>query len=351
MKMPEIARCAVGVLAIALFCGLYGCSPSGELPDPNAFANAMEDYQAGRDDPAIAGFKRVLESNPKHELAHYQLAIALQDKKKDYLGAIIHYTLYLEFRPKGDKTTEAEDRIKVCKDLLLAEHARKNGNAPVRKAAASDVDKKVSAENTRLKAEVKKLKDGNQRLSATLRKVEPCLDIADKKRAANLRAEVKKVLAEVGEPETKEKPRSLVNPTNTELLDDESGEGLLASQDAKDKIAQMKAEEDSGPAHPSTIKRPPLIVNSSPSPDPKPEPSVARAGTNKDGLNGLPVGDKKPSGPERPATYKVQSGDTLQGLALRFYGSRSKWRDIKEANMATISADDRLKAGQVIKLP
>ena len=351
MKMPEIARCAAGVLAIALFCGLYGCSPSGDLPDPNAFANAMEDYQSGRYDHAIAGFERVLKDNPKHHLAHYQLAVALQDQRKDYLEALVHYRLYLDLRPPDDKTPGADSRIDTCKDMLLAEHARKNGNAPVRKAAASDVDKKVSAENARLKAEVKKLKDGNQRLSATLRKVEPCLDIADKKRAANLRAEVKKVLAEVGESETKEKPRSLVNPTNTELLDDESGEGLLASQDVKDKIAQMTAEEDSGPAQPSTIKKPPLIVSPSPGPDPKSVPSGARVGTTKDGLNGLPGGDKKPSGSERPSTYKVQPHETLSEIAERYYGSRGKWRDIQKANMTTISPDGRVNAGQVIKLP
>ena len=77
----------------------------------------------------------------------------------------------------------------------------------------------------------------------------------------------------------------------------------------------------------------------------------ARAGTNSGGLNGLLGGGKKTSAPERPDTYKVQPGDTLQGIALRFYGSRSKWRDIQKANMATISTDRRVRVGQIIKLP
>jgi hypothetical protein len=37
--------------------------------------------------------------------------------------------------------------------------------------------------------------------------------------------------------------------------------------------------------------------------------------------------------------------------AARFDGSRSKWRDIQKANVITIPADGRVKAGQTIKLP
>ena len=352
MKKPEMIRRAAGALAVALFCGLTGCSPSVEPPDSSLFANAMEDYQAGNYEQAIHGFNRVLKNNPKDHLAHLQLAIALQDKKKDYLGAIIHYSLYLEFRPEDDKTKTAADRMQACKDLLLAEHARQSGNAPVRKAAPSEGDKKLAAENARLTAEVRKLKEGNKKLGATLHKLEPCLDVLDKGRAENLRNEVKKVLAAVGDSETKETRRPLINPTTTQLLDDDSEDGPLASSpEVKAQLAQAKSEEDSGPARPPAIVKPPLIVNSSQSPDPKPVPGGARVGATSGSLNGLLGGGKKPSGSERPDTYKVQPHETLSDIAERFYGARGKWRDIQKANMATIPADGRVKAGQVIKLP
>ncbi len=38
-------------------------------------------------------------------------------------------------------------------------------------------------------------------------------------------------------------------------------------------------------------------------------------------------------------------------IASRFYGSRSKWRDIREANKATIPLNGSVRAGQTIKLP
>lgn len=352
MKMSEITR-SVGALAVALFCGLSGCSPSVEPPNSSLFANAMEDYQSGNYEQAIRGFNHVLTNNPKDHLAHLQLAIALQDKQKDYLGAIIHYSLYLEFRPEDDKTKTAADRMQACKDLLLAEHARQSGNVPVRKAAASDGDKKLAAENARLTAEVQKLRNGNKKLGETLRKLEPCLDVLDKGRAEPLRNEVKKVLAAVGDFETEKEPRRpLINPTTTQLLDDDSDDGpSLSSPEVKAQIAQSKGEVDSGPARPPAIVKPPLIVNSSQSPDPKPVSGGARVGANGGSLNGLLGGGKKPSGPERPDTYKVQPHETLSDIAERFYGARGKWREIQKANMATIPADGRVKAGQVIKLP
>ena len=63
------------------------------------------------------------------------------------------------------------------------------------------------------------------------------------------------------------------------------------------------------------------------------------------------AGEKKPSGPVRPETYVVQEGDTLYAIAKRFYGRLSAWKEIRDANKAVISADNRLRAGDTIKLP
>ena len=54
---------------------------------------------------------------------------------------------------------------------------------------------------------------------------------------------------------------------------------------------------------------------------------------------------------KRPPVYVVQEGDTLYKIALRFYGRKSAWRMIREANKVTIPPDGRVKAGQSIKLP
>ena len=60
---------------------------------------------------------------------------------------------------------------------------------------------------------------------------------------------------------------------------------------------------------------------------------------------------EKSAVPARPDEYEVQDGDTLYGIAKRFYGNISAWKRIRDANKALISTDGRLRTGDVIKLP
>ena len=359
MKTSEIAA----TLAIACLCGLLGCSQAVDTPSSSVRANAMEDYQAGRFDAAIAGFEHVLKSDPKDYLAHFQLATLLQEQRKDYLGAIVHFRLYLDLRPADDKTTLAADRIEECKNMLLGEQTRKKGGAPVQTASAAAAEKKRAEENVSLSREVARLREENKNLRYLMSK----LGEANKGRAPALTAEVRKMLADLRVSDDEEPRKRSIIPTDKELLDDDGDDGpLVSSPEVKDQISKVKREDASGAtsparivkpalpsddlsgaARPPAIKKPPLIVDNSPEPDPKPVPGGARGGA----LDGLLGGGKKSSDAARPSVYVVQPGDNLMNIALRFYGSRSKWRDIQKANMTTIPADGRVKAGQTVKLP
>jgi len=346
MKIPEIAVRTTGALAIICLCGLLGCSQAVDTPSSSVRANAMEDCQAGRYDAALAGFEKVLKSDPKDHLAHFQLATLLQERRKDYLGALVHFRLYLDMRPPDDKTTLAADRIEECKSMLLAEKSLKAGGAPARAAAsaAATADKKRAEENALLSKEVARLRDENKNLRYLLSK----LGESNKGRASLLTPDVKKMLADLRVSEDEEPRRKSIIPTDKELLDDEEDDGpTVTSPEVKDQISKVKREEDSGVTRPPPIKKPPLIVDNSPEPDPKPVPKAARSGA----LDGLLGGGKKSSDAARPSTYVIQPGDNLMSIAMRFYGSRSKWRDIQRANMTTISTDGRVNAGQTIKLP
>jgi nucleoid-associated protein YgaU len=52
-----------------------------------------------------------------------------------------------------------------------------------------------------------------------------------------------------------------------------------------------------------------------------------------------------------PATYTVQSGDTLWGIAAKIYGSANKVAEMRELNGAAIGPNDLLSEGLVLKLP
>jgi LysM repeat protein len=56
-----------------------------------------------------------------------------------------------------------------------------------------------------------------------------------------------------------------------------------------------------------------------------------------------------PSGPHR--TYTVRPGDTLSGIAFRFYGQAIRWRWLYQVNRSQISNPNRIHPGQVLRVP
>ena len=50
-------------------------------------------------------------------------------------------------------------------------------------------------------------------------------------------------------------------------------------------------------------------------------------------------------------TYTVEKGDTLSAIARQFYGKASAWPQIFEANRDQLDDPDRIRPGQVLKIP
>jgi len=58
----------------------------------------------------------------------------------------------------------------------------------------------------------------------------------------------------------------------------------------------------------------------------------------------------KKSSPE-VIRYTVQAGDTFASISKKFYGTKSKWRIIFDANKEQASAPEKLRAGTVLVIP
>lgn len=349
------AMLRIGMLAglLAVACGCDRGPSLSEIEEreraSRLYTNAMDDLQAGRMDAAIKGFERVVLQEPKSYSAHFQLATLLQDVRKDYIAAIAHYRSYLALRPASDKATVAQDRVKLCETLLSAEVLRKAGGSASGKLAAdnekltADRDalgaqvKKLETELAKAKKEIARLETENASKSRLLAKLSEADDVKASKTSA-----VKEALATL-RSERAEVERRHLTPTDAELLDEgdepEPVDRIRTSEDVrklKGELARLDAE-------------------------PVPPQAGAAAGKGKDArakptsLESMlgSAGQKKPKANAggRPETYTVQSGDTLFKISMRFYGSPNKWRAILEANRAVISADARLRAGQVIRLP
>ncbi len=61
--------------------------------------------------------------------------------------------------------------------------------------------------------------------------------------------------------------------------------------------------------------------------------------------------DDQPLAPVGGKTYVVRKGDTLYGLARRFYHDQSRWRDIYNANRAQLASPNQLRVGMKLVIP
>jgi nucleoid-associated protein YgaU len=56
-------------------------------------------------------------------------------------------------------------------------------------------------------------------------------------------------------------------------------------------------------------------------------------------------------GAQQYTTYTVQSGDTLSGISKKFLGNANDYMDIFNANRDQLTDPDKIKPGQVLKIP
>lgn len=77
------------------------------------------------------------------------------------------------------------------------------------------------------------------------------------------------------------------------------------------------------------------------SPNGKPDFSSVRGG----------VASTEAAAPGTEQTYTVANGDTLSHIAKHFYGKASRWQAIFDANRDQLDDPDRIRPGQVLKIP
>jgi len=83
--------------------------------------------------------------------------------------------------------------------------------------------------------------------------------------------------------------------------------------------------------------------------DIKVRPASARAAAGQAAAESSSQPTSAPGGAAN--TYTVQAGDTLSGIAKKFYGNANDYMDIFNANKDQLSDPDKIKPGQVLKIP
>jgi len=295
---------------------------------------AMAEYAAGRLDKSIEAFEKVLKANPGNGSARFQLACLLQDHRKDSLGALCNYREYTALTPNGDKVKIAADRSAACERQLATVLIRKYDLGGT--VAQDEANARLQADKAKLEKELDATKKEMEKLqvdfAALRRENERVRRMVMAGASDDAGSEEVKVKSEEVRTDSVSKGGVVAGkrqmpalPDEKDLLeeDDVGMDRVKMSSDIDNLIAEEKEETSQAAPFGKTVK--PVEVKKAVPQAPPHEP--------------------------RPKTYVVQEGDTLFKLAVRFYGLRSAWTHIRDANKATVSSDGRIKAGQTLKFP
>lgn len=317
-----VAGC-LAVLAVS------GCKPSVAVADARdratpGFARAISLEQVGKFDEAIKQYEQELLDHPRLFSAHLLLALLLHDHRQDYVAAVYHYQQYLKLRPGGEKDQMIEGRVRLAEQLLAAQLLRRVGD--IADTAQARMSAEITSLNTRvttLEGEKGALVDEkgkvSQELQAAQAEVQRLRRLVDNLRLSDAdsmperaKSSVLSRLLSRGDPVSEAEP---------EKLPPLSSDAIAA---AREEAARLAAGGGTGAEARPTAGGQAAI-------------SAAASGT----------------GQRAPAlkTYVVQPGDTLFGIAERYYGDGTQWTKVREANKSRIHADGQVRAGQVLLIP
>jgi len=316
----------VFVLSLALVSGCHRQENTAELDardrENPTMKRALDAEQVGDLNTAIRLYEDVLLDTPRLAEAHMQLAVLLQDYRKDYMGAIYHYRQYQHLRPDNEKKVIIGERVRISEQLLVAQMMSRG-------------DLEISREQQKLAAEVQLL---NQRLSI-----------------------------EAGEKAALSDQKSLLERQVTDLC-----MATNRLQRLVDRL-QLPGPVETAPPPPrekiSTLSRmtPPAPPPSAPAPvahpaaaEHVPETTIMAISQRIDSANtsGARTSESTPTStvetlsvPAGVKSYVAQPGDSVYRIAERFYGDPNQWRRIRDANRDRLGPDNLVHVGQTILIP
>lgn len=387
-----MVRIKMVCMATALAVLISGCGGKSDIAQAEQkergsalYRQAFAAEQAGNLDEAIRLFNKVLIEEPHSFSAHFQLATLLHDHAEDYIGAIYHYKQYLYLRPDSEKSTLAQERIRIAEQLLAPQLLRKVGDSVqgISQAHLLNENDRLNRIITKLEgeksvlleaktttdAELARLKTQNDRLHDILTKMRISDTVSDSgsgvtaKQAAkavrqpdagapDMKTDAKTLRALRAEAEALSAPGGSAGDRKKPLADIPSTEAVLKEVKARFTGGSEKSEPvASAPAATAAAQ--------SPKTEEKPKEKTKEKSEEVDLSSFSMFGkslrkrererESKPKGELR--TYVVQPGDSLFRVSEKFYGDATKWKKIRDANRAGIDPDGRIRAGQIIVIP
>ncbi|WP_415909848.1 Cell division protein CpoB [Oleiharenicola sp. Vm1] len=287
--------------AAALALGLAGCGDDGRQSyateaDEPYYRQAEQMKRAGRQQEALSAYLKVIEKRGDDAPeSHLEAGLVYLHHIRDPIAAIYHFRKYLALRPNSAQAPLVKQRI----DAAIRDFARTLPAQPLETQlqrvdliAAMD---KLKLENDLLKQQIADLQAGR----------EPSAAPADTA------------------PERNVAPSAAPSPANGS-----GGAGSFAlNLDSMPTVRTRSAPSRAEPTPPVVTTRP--SAASAPKSTPATAPSTARGAR----------------------THVVTKGDTLSNLSQRYYGNRTRWRDIYQANRGVMKNEGDLRIGTQITIP
>ena len=275
-----------------------GCGPQTAMPfaaeveDPD-YRRAKELLRMGREQEALATFLKLIDQRGGAAAeSHLEAAILYQQHVKDPIASIYHYRRYRELRPNTEQAKLALQRIEACiRDFARTLPGQPMDNQEDRTTMIDAID--------RLQRENFQLKEQLQGARAAI------LDAA--RQAGNS-----------AQPDS-----GLQFP----VADGEPSQGFVvdAPGGAQPEYSMPVGVVPVPAPAPTPIAPQPTVPAVQPTPAPTPAPAVRR--------------------------HTVAKGDTLMSISQRYYGNRSRWKEIYAANRDVLPAENALKIGMQLKIP
>ena len=273
---------------------LAGCSEGDRVKtateiDEPAYREGQALLKSGRRQEALTAFLKVIDKRGEDAPeSHLEIGLLYAQHINDPLSAIYHFKKYLALRPNSPQAPLIRQRI----DAATLEFARTLPAQPLEN----------QLQRVDLVAAIDKLKQENEALKQEL-------------------ADVKAGRASAATP-------------------------LAAPGELTPVVSTSAAAQDfsfSPGAVPTVRTRPPAPVT-------RPATATPTRPVTATPTRPGPVQPPAPAAGNRRHT--VGPGDTLFKLAQQYYGDRSRWKDIFEANRNVMkSKDDPLKIGTVLRIP
>jgi tetratricopeptide (TPR) repeat protein len=286
---------------------------TAEVDDPD-YRRGKELLRMGREQEALATFLKLIDQRGGAGAeSHLEVAILYHKHIKDPIAAIYHYRRYRELKPNTDQARLVLQSIEAC----VRDFART--------LPAQPLDNQV--ERTDLMDAVDRLQRENLQLKEQL--VGARAAVLD---GARLSGNAGGSAAGAGQGGANDGGFSLAGPGETA-----QGGGYAAGP--VEDFGVAGGGEYSAPvgvvpvemAPPAPVPAPRPVLNTPSVSVAAPAPTVAQNATIR--------------------KHVVSKGDTLQSISLRYYGTRSRFREIYAANRNVMPNEGTLSIGMELRIP